>query len=541
MLAFCCLCLVLAVYSPSLDFQFILDDHRFTQDPRIQEPGHVWEYFTNFVWPQFKGGPNSFYRPIFLLWMRISFLLSDLSPWGWHLLSIGKHVVVAGLLGMLVWKLLRHWTAAVGAATLFALHPAHTESVSWVTVPDPLMAAGLLIALLCYLQYLEAPPRKDILKRPRRRKASPDNVAVRNLKWLPISAAAYLMALFAKETAIVFPALVFAIEFVSTAPQPGTSRNIRERSSPLRQAFLHTLPFVLATGLYLALRVIALGRTISPATQHLSWRVLILSWPAILWFYVKAMMWPWKAHSFADPISIEKFSMSGVLLPIIWIAIAAFVLLATSYWAWRSRSGEREAGGLKLAVTIGILFLVLPLLPALNVNGLNPGDFLHGRYTYLPLAGLMLLIAVVWSMVPQRKVLLFVAAALATGFSLSTYGQEKQWKDDLTVFTIGHQLAPHNAVVARNLADMNAVTALHLSAQGRCREAMPILDQVTRDFPGEWYGWAAMGECYVQLNDVAKAEDAMHRAADLSHDPRVIQHWQEFRTQVGLPNNVPAK
>src|SRR5579871_839559 len=132
-----CVVVVFAVYSRSLDFQFVLDDHRFTADPRIQESGHLWDYFANFVWAQFTGGPPSFYRPVFLLWMRINFVLSALSPWGWHLLSIAKHVSVAALLGMLAFKLLGDPTSALLAATLFALHPAQTESVSWVTVPDP--------------------------------------------------------------------------------------------------------------------------------------------------------------------------------------------------------------------------------------------------------------------------------------------------------------------------------------------------------------------------------------------------------------------
>ncbi len=125
---------IFAAYSPALSFQFILDDHRFVNDPRVQSSGHVWEYFTNYVWAQFTGGPTSFYRPVFVLWMRLNFILSEMSPWGWHLLSIVKHVLVAVLLGLLVWKLLRDRSAASMAGALFALHPAHTESVAWVTV-----------------------------------------------------------------------------------------------------------------------------------------------------------------------------------------------------------------------------------------------------------------------------------------------------------------------------------------------------------------------------------------------------------------------
>ena len=107
------------------------------------------------MWAQVQGGPVSFYRPLFVLWLRLNFILSEMSPWGWHLVSILKHLLVAGFLGLVVWRLLRDRVAALIAATLFALHPAHTESVAWVTVPDPLMSAALLGSLLLYLEYAE--------------------------------------------------------------------------------------------------------------------------------------------------------------------------------------------------------------------------------------------------------------------------------------------------------------------------------------------------------------------------------------------------
>jgi len=42
------------------------------------------------------------------------------------------------------------------------------------------------------------------------------------------------------------------------------------------------------------------------------------------------------------------------------------------------------------------------------------------------------------------------------------------------------------------------------------------------------------------MNDMVKAEDSFHRAADLSHDPTVIQQWQALRAQMGLSTSVPA-
>src|SRR5437763_182646 len=82
-----------------------------------------------------------------------------MSPWGWHLLSIVKHLVVAALLGLVVWRLLRDRVAVLIASTLFVLHPAQAESVAWVTVPDPLMSIGILGSVLLYLRYGRGVPR----------------------------------------------------------------------------------------------------------------------------------------------------------------------------------------------------------------------------------------------------------------------------------------------------------------------------------------------------------------------------------------------
>src|SRR5947199_6949644 len=122
--ALCLGAVVFAVYSPTLKFQFVLDDHRFTGDPRIQFPDHAWDYFANYVWAQFTGGPPSFYRPLFLVWLRINFILSALSPCGWHMLSIVKHLADAVLLGLLLLRLLRDRIAAIIAASVVALRTA---------------------------------------------------------------------------------------------------------------------------------------------------------------------------------------------------------------------------------------------------------------------------------------------------------------------------------------------------------------------------------------------------------------------------------
>jgi len=150
----------------------------------------------------------------------------------------------------------------------------------------------------------------------------------------------------------------------------------------------------------------------------------------------------------------------------------------------------------------------------------------------------MLLLSTAWYLAGKARIPLLVAAgALAVLFAVLTLDQEKQWKDDLTVFTVASQLAQHNAPVAQNLANARVQQALRLDEEGRCGEAVPVFEQVTRDYPQDWYAWAALGDCLVQLNHFAQAEDALHKAADLSHDPRVVEQWQQLRANMGQSNS----
>jgi tetratricopeptide (TPR) repeat protein len=482
-----------------------------------------------------------------LLWLRINFVLSGLSSWGWHLLSIVKHLLAASLLALLVWKLLRDSAAALIAATLFALHPAQTESVSWVTVPDPLMTIGVLTALLCYLKYSEDTLIGENAKYPSRAKKSRNttsaSVVPGQWKWLAGSVAAYFLALLVKETAIVFPLVILAVSLSGTTnpvhPQ-GRSKTTGDNLSRWPRALRRTAPFLVLTVIYFLLRVAALGNLFGAATQHLPWSTVVLSWPAILCFYLKVLFWPSKSYAFANPILIERFSAREFLLPLVALACAAAILTAFFLWAKRKAAREMQpqaARGIANALVIGMALLVLPLLPALNLNALNPGDFLHGRYTYLSLAGLMILLTTAWRVSNRpRLVLLVPACVLVVIFATLTLAQEKQWKDDQTIFETAHRLAPQNIPVARHLADTHVRAALQLSEEGHCPDALPIFDQVIHDFPDDWFAWAGQGDCYFQQNDLTKAEESLHRASDLAHNPQVTEHWQELRAHMGLPN-----
>jgi fumarate reductase subunit D len=411
--------------------------------------------------------------------------------------------------------------------------------VAWVTVPDPLMAMALLGALLLYLRWIAVVPDSQDQERKRRKRARARKAAQPQTSWLIASVAVGFAALLAKETAIVLPALIFAVALLVPQGENGDA-DIGVR---MMAALRHTVPFLCVTVLYLVMRFHALGGKLGSRTQLLPWSTVLLSWPATLWFYVKVLLWPDHSRAFADPTLAERFSLRGVLMPGLGVGCAAAILALALFWAWRKARRDlphQDAVNVEYALVIGTLLLVLPLLLTLNLNALNPGDFLHGRYTYLPSAGLMLLVATLWHLAGKMRVpLLLASGVLAVGFAVLSVSQEKQWKDDLTVFTVAHELAPHNAPVAKNLADAHLQAALQLADDGRCNEAMPVFEQVSQEYPQDWYAWAGLGDCLVQVNNLPRAEESLHKAAELSHDSRVVQQWQELRAHMGLPNSAP--
>ena len=51
------------------------------------------------------GGVGNYYRPLFLLWLRINDAVFRNQAWGWHLTTILAHVLTTLLVYLLAWRL----------------------------------------------------------------------------------------------------------------------------------------------------------------------------------------------------------------------------------------------------------------------------------------------------------------------------------------------------------------------------------------------------------------------------------------------------
>ena len=450
-----------SAYAPSLGFGFVDDDHgQIVDNPRIRNWQEVPGYFTSSVWahltPIIGDLPPPFYRPLFLVWVFTNYQLFGTNPAGWHLAALLLHLLVTVLAYRLVRAITGEAVPAALAAMFFGLHPVHVESVAWVSgVPEPLTAAALLASTLCYLKGR----REDALT------------------WPAASVFLFGLALLAKETAIVLPAVLWTYE-VTFAPD-------REKN-PLRSR--RVAPYAALALIYLVVRRVSLGGTFTPP---IPWAVMLLTWPSVLWNYLRHMLWPVNLTIVCDLPYVTRVDFRNVILPA--TAIATLVL---AVWIVARR---------RPAIRFAAIWMGLLILPPLYLRGIAAGEIAHDRYLYLPSLGLCALVAAGLSRLRGGRVAAVILAGVA---ALGVNRASEPWSNDVELFQHALRVAPNNARAQRQLA-------LALPAAGRCADAIPLLDRLRQrqEDPRILFG---LGACYYAQSRFDEAEPLLQRTIALS-------------------------
>lgn len=468
-------------YLNTLWFQFVLDDRFVIVDNTwLRSWRYFRRYFTGDVWsfmhPGFSG---NYYRPIFLVWYRLEYLVFGLKPWGWHFCTVLTHVAVTALVYHLAARLLHDRRAALFAALIFGLHPGHVEAVAWISgITEPMLALFLVSSFLCYFDGKTKQPRAA---------------------YLAASLLLYALAMLAKETALVLPMLIFASEFIlSEAAGDSRARAWLHRGWA---AFSVAAPYLLLSVAYMGVRLRALHGFQHPWEEH-GILEMVLTWPSVIWFYIRHLFWPVGLGPFYDLDYTTHVGIRSVLLP----ALAAIVV-AAGLWVWVKRS-QRAA--------LAALWLILPILPVLNLRVFPEGHFVHDRYLYLPSMGFAMLMGMALCRFPVGMTKVFgqaathvaLALALILAMGTTTLSESAYFADNNTVFTRANAMETNSVAAKKNLAGV-------LGEQGHLEEAIKLYQEVwpTQRNNGDLnYN---LGYAYYLTGRLADADRLLTRAAQL--------------------------
>ena len=402
------------VYLGAVHGAFVYDDTRqIVRNTLIQDPSHWLRALTSDVWA-FKGGTeavSNYWRPTFVAWLIANFRLFGLaSTLGWHLATIALHVVSVGLLYVVARRYGTAQPVAGAVALLFAVHPVHVESVTWISgAPDLLLAVGLLGALALLAPLLGAEGAQGPTTAPAARRG-------RRLGRWAAALGAYALALGAKEVAFLFPAVVAA------AALPPAEADVPARRRWRRAAFV-TAPFALLAAAAFAARWAVLGRTMRPWSGGADPASALATVPAAFVFYLRQSLLPvGLGPSYPlRALPAGHLTATGFWLPLL---VCVAVLAATIPLARRS-----------LPARVGLALWLAPLAPAFAFTAFQPEQLVHDRYLYLPLAGLLLVV------VPAAATGLERLGATSTRAGLATFGLALAASLPLAWETVGYSLA----------------------------------------------------------------------------------------------------
>ena len=473
-------------YAATLWYPFVFDDVlQIVQNPFINSWKQLPGYFSSDIWNKgwaTAGGAASFYRPVFFIWLLLNRLLFGLHPWGWHLAAIFAHLGVTFLVYRLAVELSQdRWTGLI-AGLIFGLHPIHVEAVAWISgATEPVLSLLFLGSLLALIKY-----RRTTLTR-----------------FFALSLGLFLVALFTKETALALPAIVIGHEFIFAKSISDAGQGAGAWFYGSRASRRIILPFFGLTLFYVGVRWLVF-RSFPSAVSIISLKTMALSWPSVLEFYIKHLVWPSNLSLFYDSAFVTTADFVQFWLPLLIVAVVAAGLLFIAIYS-----------EIRL-LTLSLVWMALTILPTLNFREFQWREIAHDRYLYLPSVGFAMLLAVairrlyaatvhlIYTPVLQGICVLFVGVALG----VSTVSQSMLWASPLMLYL-------HAATVAPNNAGALYLLAGELVARGQIQDAAATYQRLVRIAPYWGQAWFQLGALSFRAGRNEEAETQLRRATEL--------------------------
>ncbi len=408
-------------YTNSLSGAFVFDDTKqIVGNPALRSWGNVLRAFTSDVWSFQRGTltkdiPPPYYRPLFTAYLTFNYKLFGLWEPGWHLMNLLVHCGATVAVFFLIKRLSGDRLIGTLAALVFGLHPAHVESVSWISgIPDPLAALFYVPSLIWYIRY-----RTDGDK-----------------KFLFASVIAYGLSALCKETPLALPLIFIVWELARTKARQSLSARSRE-------IILQMMPFALVAGAYLAVRFSVLGRISwkHPFMAQVPDSAIWMTVPYVFVSYLRHLVAPFYLSLIYGTSFVRNATDPRFVLP-----VALLVALAALLWTYRKRLTGQVWTALALIVT--------PLLPVLNLKVFHYEYIIQDRYLYLPSIGFCYLIAIVlvrWSRT-QKQLATALAVIIIVAFGAGTFTQNRVWHDSVSLWRRAVYYSPDSWSTHYNLA-----------------------------------------------------------------------------------------
>jgi tetratricopeptide (TPR) repeat protein len=422
----------LTIYAPALGFDFINidDDIYITKNPFVSRGVN----FNNFKWA-LAAFHASNWHPLTWLSHQLDASFFGLNAGGHHAVNVFFHIANSLLLFALIRKLTgAFWKSAIVAA-LFAVHPAHVESVAWVAERKDVLSTLLwLLSTWFYIRYAR-------------------NTKETNFYWLAVLM--FALGLAAKPMLVTLPFTLILLDY--WALERFDKWNLQNILPLVREKipfFILTIASVVVTiwaqgtsGAIQSTELISVSDRLQNAVLAYAKYVVMLFYPANLGIW----------YPFNNDFNLLQVVASLVLL----IAITAFCL-----WQIKTRK----------YLFVGWFWFLGTLVPVIGILQVGR-QALADRYTYIPYIGLT--IAVVWLFAEaferfrlNKTVIAAICGVSLIVLSIVAFRQVSYWRNSETLFTRTLAVTNKNYFVENNFCnDLEKKNRLD-EAAAQCRAAI---------------------------------------------------------------------
>ena len=427
---FACLTLALgtlALYRPVTRFPFInFDDPEYISENPVTQAGLTWH---GLVWA-FNGIHVGNWHPVSWLSHMIDCQIFGVNAGGHHLMNVLFHIANT----LLLFAFLRsatgfEWRSAFVAA-LFAWHPLHVESVTWVAErKDVLSTFFWLLTLLAYASYAKGSDELRVTSYERGNWLITHHSSLFYFLALVFCA----LAMLSKPMAVTLPFTLLLVDVWPLKRVWNAEYGIRN----LKTSLLEKIPFFLL--MFALCAVTFLAQRSAGAVSPVEWSSRLGNVPVAYARYIAKTFWPTDL-SLVYPYVYHwpVVAIAGSVAILIFISALAVMLLRREPWL--------ATGWLWFLGTL------VPVIGFVQVGAQSMAD----RYFYIPSIGLF--IALVWSAAelcaprPNGKTLLaLIGGSALVGCMLATSLQISYWRNSESLFLHALEVTRNNYVAENAL------------------------------------------------------------------------------------------
>jgi tetratricopeptide (TPR) repeat protein len=412
------------VYANTLSHHFVLDDYSVILENRLTRQG--MDAFPEILTTSYRFGyyftDDDLYRPLVKAMFAIEWAISPENAAPGHWINVLLYALTGCVLFRLLFRLTRgNMVFAAVAASLFMLHPIHTEVVANIKSRDEILS--LLFCLLALGTFMKA-------------------ISNSKMSTLVVSGVYYFLALASKESAITFLA-VFPLAAWFFASHLSWKR------------ISNFVPVAVAAGLFLLIRASVLQGIETGEVSVADNLLMAAKQPGerfatavlILGHYLKLLVFP---HPLVFDYSFNQIPIVNISNPWFLLSFLAYAALIFAALKYAGKKHFLSFCGLFFLITISIYSNII----------ITIGSSMGERFLYMPSLGFCL--ALGWllyrllqpgqqmigssSFQPGMLKPAGIAAALliAVLFSVKTVARNPVWKNNATLYENDVHLSPNS-------------------------------------------------------------------------------------------------